>query len=242
MLLDIPLMGELYSWFFAAAFLLVGHFIFGSRGLYSFMTAAVLLANIQVLKIIDIPLSSNPIAMGTAVMSLTFVVTDFLTEKLSLRAAKHAIMMGFSNYLLFSLLLWLSVATPLSVEATPFHQTQHVALKSLFITTPGIFLASLIAYVISQVLDIYAFSYLKKKWHNQQFGLRSFVSSSLAAFIDNFIFSLLAWIVFHPHPLPFEIVWSTFILSGFAMRLAFTFLNVPLILVLRLIHEHRRHD
>lgn len=211
------------------------------HGLYGFMTAAIIIANIQVFKIIDTPLTHDPIAMGTALMSLTFVVTDFLTERASIKAAQKAIYLGFFNYFLFTILLWISVSTPLSQEASPFQQTLQTSLKTLFMPTPGIFLASLIAYITSQFLDVYVFAYLKRSWQDKGLALRSFFSSALAAFLDNFVFSILAWIVFHPHPLPFEIVWQTFVLGGFVMRLIFTSLNAPLILALRYIHDRSPH-
>lgn len=232
-ILDIPLIGEVFSWVIAAIALIMGYRLFSIYGLYTFIAAAVIIGNIQVYKIINSPAALEPIGLGTALMSLTFVVTDFLTEWRGKATAQKAIYIGFFYYFLFVLLLGITVIVPLAEDATPFHQSAHAALKTLFLPAPGIFCASLIAYFSSQLLDVSIFAKLKQDWNGRNLGIRAFISSSIATLVDNAVFSILAWIVFHPHPLPFEIVCKTFILGGTVMRIFLSLINTPLVILLR---------
>ena len=56
--------------------------------MYIYTVIAVIGANIQVLKIVDFPFFSNPIALGTILFASTFLTTDILTEYYGSKFAK----------------------------------------------------------------------------------------------------------------------------------------------------------
>jgi uncharacterized PurR-regulated membrane protein YhhQ (DUF165 family) len=54
---------------------------------------------------------------------------------------------------------------------------------------------------------------------------RSFVSTAIGSFFDNVIFSLLAWYVLAPDPMPLSKIWITYIWGIYLMRLVLSLLN-----------------
>ena len=54
--------------------------IFGYVGLYIYTAIAVVVANIQVLKLVDFFYSPEPVALGTILFASTFLCTDILSE------------------------------------------------------------------------------------------------------------------------------------------------------------------
>jgi len=62
--------------------------LFGETGMYIYTVIAVIGANIQVLKIVNFPFFSNPIALGTILFASTFLTTDILTEYYGVKFAK----------------------------------------------------------------------------------------------------------------------------------------------------------
>src|ERR1700679_1491336 len=68
---------------------------FGIQGLYLYNILAVVIANIQVLKVSPFFLSPHPVALGTMLFSTTFLVSDILTEHHGTRIAKKGIILSF---------------------------------------------------------------------------------------------------------------------------------------------------
>ena len=88
--------------------------LFGEAGMYVYTVIAIIAANIQVLKIVEFPFFSNPIALGTILFASTFLTTDILTEYYGAKFAKKNILMGFAGFLLMTLIMLFSLGvTPL---------------------------------------------------------------------------------------------------------------------------------
>ena len=62
--------------------------IFGEIGLYIYTIVAIIVANIQVLKIVKFSFFSDPVALGTILFASTFLCTDILSEYYSKEKAK----------------------------------------------------------------------------------------------------------------------------------------------------------
>ena len=78
---------------------------FGEVGLYVFTTVAVIVANIQVLKIVKFPFFTEPVALGTILFESTFLCTDILAEYYGTKSARKNILLGFSGFLLMTILM-----------------------------------------------------------------------------------------------------------------------------------------
>lgn len=206
----------------------------GRAGLYVYGAMAVIVGNIQVFKASMFTFSAEPIALGTAVFTSVAVAHDLLTEHFGPKAARQGVWISFMALLGMTGLMVLAVGSP------PVAPTQswtfwmyHQHLQALFVPMPGIFVASLVAYVFSQYIDIWLFQAVRLYYPRLGLWGRTLVSTTVAGFLDNALFSVLAWIILAPEPLPWGVVLKTYIWGTYVMRLMMIPLAVPVMYLIR---------
>jgi uncharacterized integral membrane protein (TIGR00697 family) len=181
---------------------IIAYKLFGKTGLYIWTATAVILANIQVMKTIQI--FGLVTALGTVIYSSLFLVTDILNENYSKKEAQKAVWIGF----------FVLITTTIVMQITLYFIPDESDLLSEHITAifsflPRIAFASLIAYIISQTHDVWFFAKLKKKHKKKYLWLRNNLSTLTSQLIDNTIFTLIAFVgVFS-----FEIIVQIFLVS-----------------------------
>ncbi len=213
--------------------------LFGYVGLYVYSAIAIIAANIQVLKQANFNFFSSinekiipfyepsPIALGTILFASTFLCTDILSEYYGKEKARKNVLIGFSSFFLMTILMLVTIGIqPAEDEWVSMVQE---SLAILFTPMTSIFVASMIAYLISQYFDIWFFSYLKTVSSNKLLWLRNNVSTALSSLIDNTIFSIFAWIILNPNPFPLSDVIMTFILGVYLLRVFIAILDTPFI-------------
>lgn len=213
--------------------------LFGAWGLTAFVLSGVIGANIQVLKVVQFNIFPNPVALGTVLFTSTYLATDMLTEYYGPVAARRAIWLGFCGLLLHNLFMLLTLGyRPLDAGAVGAEYAwalpNHDAMTSLFMPQPGLLIAGLAAYLISQHLDVAAFLWLRKRTHSKHLWVRNLGSTLASTFIDNVVFSVLAWVVFAPTPMPWQPLVFTYILGTYAARLIVALLDTPIMYMSRL--------
>jgi len=207
---------------------------FGKSGLFVFIPIAVITANIQALKAVHTPFFEHPIALGTILFSFTYLATDILAEFWGTKHAQRGIWFGFVGPILITMWMIITIGMPpldLSSETHTGFVAAHEAMSVLFTPSLGIFVASLFSFLVSQFIDVYCFQKIKSLTHGRFLWLRSFLSSSLSALIDNTIFSFLAWHIFLDPPLELEVIIYTYILGTYSIRIAIAFFNAPLMYI-----------
>ena len=213
--------------------------LFGYVGLYVYSAIAIIAANIQVLKQANFNFFSSinekiipfyepsPIALGTILFASTFLCTDILSEYYGKEKARKNVLIGFCSFFLMTILMLVTIGIqPAEDEWVSMVQE---SLAILFTPMTSIFVASMIAYLISQYFDIWFFSYLKTISSNKLLWLRNNVSTALSSLIDNTIFSVFAWIILNPNPFPLSDVIMTFILGVYLLRVFIAILDTPFI-------------
>ena len=213
--------------------------LFGYVGLYVYSAIAIIAANIQVLKQANFNFFSSinekiipfyepsPIALGTILFASTFLCTDILSEYYGKEKARKNVLIGFCSFFLMTILMLVTIGIqPTEDEWVSMVQE---SLAILFTPMSSIFIASMIAYLISQYFDIWFFSYLKTISSNKLLWLRNNVSTALSSLIDNTIFSIFAWIILNPNPFPLSDVIMTFILGVYLLRVFIAILDTPFI-------------
>ena len=213
--------------------------LFGYVGLYVYSAIAIIAANIQVLKQANFNFFSsinekiipfyepNPIALGTILFASTFLCTDILSEYYGKEKARKNVLIGFCSFFLMTILMLVTIGIqPAEDEWVSMVQE---SLAILFTPMTSIFVASMIAYLISQYFDIWFFSYLKTVSSNKLLWLRNNVSTAVSSLIDNTIFSIFAWIILNPNPFPLSDVIMTFILGVYLLRVFIAILDTPFI-------------
>jgi uncharacterized integral membrane protein (TIGR00697 family) len=212
--------------------------LFGAWGLTAFVLIGVVGANIQVLKVVQFNVFPNPVALGTVLFTTTYLATDMLTEYYGPQTARRAIWLGFWILLLHNLFMLLTLGyRPLEAggvgEEYAWALPNHGAMTTLFLPQPGLLLAGLTAYLISQHLDVAAFQWLRRRTHSKALWVRNLGSTLLSTFIDNVVFSVLAWVVFAPTPMPWQPLVFTYILGTYTARLIVALLNAPVMYLSR---------
>ena len=144
--------------------------------------ALVVIANVLANKIIVVGPFTAP--AGVIVFSTTFLITDLLSELWGSKYAKKAVWAGFFG----NLLLVLSVYIAVNWQPAPFAVEMSDMFSQVLGLTPRIVVGSLIAYLLSQHHDIWAYHFWKKVTKGRHLWLRNNASTITSQLIDSIVF------------------------------------------------------
>lgn len=190
-----------------AGILLVYRF-FGRVGLFVWVPIAAIVANIQVIKYVE--LFGLTATLGNVVYATSFLVTDILSENHGRRHANRAIAVGFVALIAMVVLMNLALLFEPDVA-----DESHEHLVAIFTLLPRITLASLVAYAVSQYHDVWAYHLWKKRIPSRRhIWIRNNLSTLVSQLIDSVVFSLAAFLGRVPGPVLVEIVVTTYVLKA----------------------------
>jgi len=163
--------------------------LFGRHGLYAVIIAGVILANIQVVKLVDV--FGFTATLGNILYGSVFFATDVLNELYGKKEARRGVMIGFAAML--SAVVYMQFA--LLLNPSPFEEAQqiHESLSVIFSVLPRIVFASIVAYLFSQLHDVWAFQFWRKLTSGKYLWLRNNASTFVSQFIDSIIFTFIAF-------------------------------------------------
>jgi len=183
--------------------------IFGKNGLFVWIPISTIVANIQVIQTIE--LFGYVATLGNIVYASSFLVTDILSEKYGKKEAQKAVWIGFFSVISMTVLMWLALRFMPINEA--MSQETYKSLTSIFSFMPRIVLASLSAYLLSQLHDVWAFHFWKVKLKEKHLWFRNNMSTMISQLIDSAVFTVVAfWGVFSTEVL-IEIGATTYLLK-----------------------------
>jgi len=187
--------------------IMVCYRLWGRLGLYIWIPVATVTANIQVTKTIE--LFGLEATLGNIVYATSFLATDILNENYGRKSASRAVGIGFFALIVFT--VFMNIA--LLFEPAPSDMVQD-SMRNIFSLLPRIAVASLAAYALSQMHDVWAYDRWKQKMPGVKFiWLRNNASTMISQLIDSVIFTLIAfWGVF-PGQVLVEITLTTYILK-----------------------------
>ncbi len=206
------------------ALILIAYRFWGTTGLFVWIALAGITANIQVTK--TIILFGMTATLGNIVYAGSFLATDILSEKYGKKDATRGVWIGFSAVVAFTILMQIA----LMFSPAPFDE-MHDILAQVFGIMPRIVIASLLAYLVSQKHDVWAFSFWKERFPGPLW-LRNNLSTIVSQLIDSVLFTLVAFIGVFPAGVLVEIVVTTYILKAIVALLDTPFLYIAT----RLIH------
>ena len=210
---------------------------FGANGLYIYNIVAMLSANIQVLKGINLSFSPEPIALGTIVFSTTYLCSDIINEHYGKNMAKQGVWFCFAAQLLMAILMIIAIGYPPLIPKTVTSAgTEHMllaeqAISTLFTPSPRLLLASLISFVLTQLTSIWIFDYLKKITKANILWLRTLTSVIFSSIVDTMLFSMLAWKILAPNPASFYVLFFTYVLWTLVTYGLVIVLSTPIIYI-----------
>jgi len=198
---------------------LVVYRFFGRVGLFGLMVFNLLLCNIQVLKTVE--LFGLTTTLGNVLYASVFLATDLLSEFYGKKEAQKGVLLGFVT--LVMMVTYMQIALYFQPAADDFAQPH---LSALFGFMPRIALASMVAYLVSQMHDVWAFHAIKQRTGGKMLWLRNNASTMLSQFLDSAIFCTIAfWGMF-----PVNVFWEI-LLSTYIIKVAVAVLDTPFIYI-----------
>lgn len=183
---------------------------YGKIGLYIWIPISTILANIQVVLLVD--LFGVGTTLGNILYAGGFLVTDILAENYGKKHAQRAVYIGFFSLIVMSLIMKIAVSfVPSDVkEAVIMFQ----GVQRIFDFMPRLICASLLAYLTSQSHDIWAYEFWKKRYsETKHIWIRNNASTLVSQLIDNTIFTLVAFYGVYPKEVLIEIFITTYVLK-----------------------------
>ena len=220
----------------AASFggLLVFFSLFGKTGCSAWIVLCTILANIEVAVLINA--FGMEQTLGNTLFASSFLATDFLSELYGKKEADKGVKIGIATsciFILFSL-LWPHYAPASGDRAM-------TAVKTLFSNTPRILSASLIAYAVSELLDVYLYHALwnltKKKSGSETkyLWLRNNAATLVSQAVNIIMFNFGAFFGVYDMKTLFAIT-----LSCYMIYIVTSLADTPFLYIARKIHTRRK--
>ncbi len=165
---------------------------------------------------------------GVVAYAVTFTITDIIGEVYGKRAARTAVLVGFISQLLIPLYSFVAMILPIA----PFQQEYDSFFRNVFGVSPNIVIASIIAYLVSQNHDIWAFHWWRKVTRGKHLWLRNNASTIVSQLIDTFIFITLAFGVIPSIAGGVFVPWSLIphmVLGQYVVKVIIALLDTPVV-------------
>jgi uncharacterized integral membrane protein (TIGR00697 family) len=189
------------------AAIMIAYRLWGRAGLFIWIPIAAVLANIQVTK--TVVLFGFEATLGNIVYATSFLATDILSENYGIKHAKKAVGIGFFTLIVMTVLM--NLAIYFVPAESDFVQE---SMTTIFSLMPRIALASLAAYGVSQLHDIWAYDFWRRKYPSARaIWLRNNLSTMVSQLIDSVVFTLIAFYGVFPSEILIEIVGTTYVLK-----------------------------
>jgi hypothetical protein len=167
--------------------------------------------------VLDAPLFE--ISVGILPYPLTFLITDLISEIYGRKKANQVVTAGiFASLFSMSIILVADL-----VPAIPSSPVNDKVFSSVFALSPIAVLASMLAYLCAQYVDIAIYHFWKKLTNGKFLWLRNNFSTFTSQFIDTFLVVALLCI--------FKVLpWSLFyglVVSGFLFKILIALIDTP---------------
>ena len=161
------------------------------------------------------------ISVGILPYPITFLITDIISEVYGKRKANQIVTIGIFASFFSMLIVFVSGIVP----ATDWSPVSDGLFNKVFGATAIAVLASMLAYLFAQYIDIQLFHFWKRITKGKHLWLRNNFSTFLSQFVDTFTvlillcsFGKIEWKLF-----------SSLLLSGFLFKVLIAALDTPLL-------------
>ncbi len=159
------------------------------------------------------------VSVGILPYPVTFLITDLISEIYGRKKANQIVTAGiFASLFSMGIILVAEVAP--AIDSSPIGDT---TFTKVFALSPIAVLASMIAYLFAQYIDIGVYHFWKKLTKGKYLWLRNNCSTFLSQFIDTFtvvgllcVFGVLPWDMF-----------IGLVISGFLFKIFIALLDTP---------------
>lgn len=197
--------------------------------LVSIFLGILLITNVITAKYIKI--GQITLTAGAITYPFTFTLLDIIAEIYGKERATWTVWMGLIASLLMSSMLKIATVIPIYSQSIVSQQN----FQQVFGCTPGILLASISAYLVGQLLDIYLFGYIARRTQHKHLWLRNAASTLSSQLLDTILFGWIAWILWPSlstnqaiEPLAWD-TWYRLTANEYFLKVIFTVCNIPLV-------------
>lgn len=161
------------------------------------------------------------ISVGILPYPITFLITDIISEVYGRKKANQVVTAGIFASIFSLVIIYVANAVP-AIESSP---VSNEVFTKVFGQTALAVLASMIAYLAAQYIDIYIFHFWKRITKGKMLWVRNNLSTFTSQFVDTFAVLLLLC--------SFEILpWHSFtglLISGFLFKILIAILDTPVL-------------
>lgn len=170
-------------------------------------------------------LFSIAVSVGIFAYPLTFMMTDAIAEVYGKKKAKQVVWAALVAQTLVLVLTYVSIKLP---PAGRYHLNEQYVL--VFSGSLRMIIASLIAFIVSQTYDIWAFEWFKKKTKGKMLWLRNNLSTMTSQAIDTLLFMFIAFYGINDK---FTVSFILHLcLSYWLFKILFAFIDTPFVYML----------
>lgn len=182
--------------------------------LISLFTGGLVISGVLAAKLVTI----GPFVLpaGVLAFSLTFVVTDIISEIYGSGTSRRVVFAGFISLLATLVLIQLAMALP-----NPAFWPNQQAFTTILGTSSRIIIASMVAYLVSQNTDVFLFGFIRKFTGGSHLWFRNNVSTVISQLLDSVIFVTIAF--YGTFPI-LEII-----LGHWAIKVAIAIIDTPFV-------------
>jgi uncharacterized integral membrane protein (TIGR00697 family) len=130
-------------------------------------------------------------SVGLVLWPFVFILTDILNEYYGKEFVRKLtfITVGLISYIFFILFI------ALKIPAVDFSPTTDASFNNVFGQSMFMIVASLIAFIVSQLIDSFVFWFVRKRTGNKSLWLRATASTLVSQLIDTFIVQIIAFVI-----------------------------------------------
>lgn len=181
--------------------------LFSKTGIYAWIALATVIANIEVVKCVDI--FGLPLTLGNVTYGSIFLATDILNEKYGREKAQKGVFLGF-----FSLLV-LTLFTQIDLLYIPSsNDFAQGAMQTIFALTPRICLGSMLAYLVSNTMDVFLYKKIRDILPSDKFlWVRNNAATMTSQLVDTILFTFIAFFGVFPFSIVLKLCFTTYVLK-----------------------------
>lgn len=213
--------------------------------LVALFVTALVTAQLLAVKVLGLPVpfrlpllgSSLLVPAGVVAYAVTFLATDCYTELYGRPAATALVNVGFAMVFVLLGLVWLAIWLPGSESGV-----DPAAFRQVLGPSTNIVLGGLLAYVVSQNLDVFTFDALRVRTAGEHLWLRNLASTGTSQLVDTVVFIAVAFwaapVLLSVGPVLPGVELAQLVIGQYLVKLLLALLDTPFVyLVVRYVRD-----
>lgn len=199
------------SLFFIYGMILIAYRYFGKSGLYAMIGVVTVLANIEVVLLVDA--FGMEQTLGNILFASTFLITDILSECEGRKSANKAVYIS-----IFLTIFFLVISQSWTRYIPSVNDMKMDSIRNIFTSIPRMIFSSLSVYAISQFLDVWLYhkwwKFTSKKFGNKDklLWVRNNGSTLISQIFNTVLFTLFAFVGEYEVGLLISMIVSSYII------------------------------